>query len=223
MAREFDIFLNHRLTECDIAVYSMPFRDGIAAVDRVVLKSCIQSYLLQRFIAAQTNSELTVSIDRSLRMCVETISESANIDVDAGFDLYGSLYPDKTAAEICSDAGAWVRRVITESVSEANLGNSDIPPFIYRVLAGCVAPAEIGSSISSSRLTKTMSVYHAIDMVSSISESVLKPAIVSGSKAILDSEVSFACKRYRLLGEIDAENMSAYNGMTMDDMSFILL
>lgn len=223
MAREFDIFLNNRLTECDIAVYSMPFRDGIAAVDRVVLKSCIQSYLLQRFIAARTRSELKSSIDRSLRLCVETISESANIDMDAGFDLYGSLYPDTTAAEISSDAGAWVRRIITESISETNLWTPDLPPFIYRVLAGCVAPAELGSSISNSRLTKTMSVDHAIDLVSSISESVLKPAIVSGSKAFLDSEVNFACKRYRRLGEIDAENMSAYNGMTMDDMSFILL
>lgn len=28
MAKEFDIYLNKRLTECDIIVYSIPFRDG---------------------------------------------------------------------------------------------------------------------------------------------------------------------------------------------------
>ena len=29
MAKEFDIYLNKRLTECDIIVYSIPFRDGL--------------------------------------------------------------------------------------------------------------------------------------------------------------------------------------------------
>ncbi len=44
MAKEFDIYLNKRLTECDIIVYSIPFRDGLTATNRMILESCLESY-----------------------------------------------------------------------------------------------------------------------------------------------------------------------------------
>ena len=34
--KEYDIFLKQRLTEGSIIVYSLPFRDGVSAVNRVV-------------------------------------------------------------------------------------------------------------------------------------------------------------------------------------------
>ena len=45
MAKEFDIYLNKRLTECDILVYSIPYRDGLTAIHKLVLESCIESYM----------------------------------------------------------------------------------------------------------------------------------------------------------------------------------
>lgn len=29
MAKEFDIYLKRRITECDLIVYSLPYRDGL--------------------------------------------------------------------------------------------------------------------------------------------------------------------------------------------------
>ena len=35
--KEYDIFLKQRLTEGSIIVYSLPFRDGVSAVNRVAV------------------------------------------------------------------------------------------------------------------------------------------------------------------------------------------
>ena len=67
MAKEFDIYLNNRLTECDIIVYSIPYRDGLTAIHRMILNSCIERYTLYKFVAAQTNSELVQHIDEMLK------------------------------------------------------------------------------------------------------------------------------------------------------------
>lgn len=47
MAKEFDIYLNNRLTQCDIIVYSIPYRDGLTVMNRLILETCLESYTLQ--------------------------------------------------------------------------------------------------------------------------------------------------------------------------------
>ena len=74
MAKEFDIYLNKRLTECDIIVYSIPYRDGLTAMNRLVLESCLDSYVLQKFIAVQTGSELISHIDEMIKTCYERLN-----------------------------------------------------------------------------------------------------------------------------------------------------
>ena len=73
MAKEFDIYLNKRLTECDIIVYSIPFRDGLTATNRMILESCLESYTLQKFIAVETGSELVSHIDKMIKTCNERL------------------------------------------------------------------------------------------------------------------------------------------------------
>ena len=42
--KEYDIFLKQRLTEGKIIVYSLPFRDGVSAVNRIVLQALVFYY-----------------------------------------------------------------------------------------------------------------------------------------------------------------------------------
>lgn len=42
MVKEFDIYLKRRITECDLIVYSLPYRDGLTATNRIILESCMQ-------------------------------------------------------------------------------------------------------------------------------------------------------------------------------------
>lgn len=101
MAKEFDIYLNNRLTECDILVYSIPYRDGLTAIHKLILESCIESYTLQKFVAVQTGSELVHHIDEMLKTCYERLNYVTELDVTATFQTHYSLYSD-TAGIIVS-------------------------------------------------------------------------------------------------------------------------
>lgn len=101
MAKEFDIYLNNRLTECDILVYSIPYRDGLTAIHKLILESCIESYTLQKFVAVQTGSELVHHIDEMLKTCYERLNYATEFDVTATFQTHYSLYSD-TAGIIVS-------------------------------------------------------------------------------------------------------------------------
>ena len=95
MAKEFDIYLKSRLTECDIIVYSIPLRDGLTVVDRLILESLIRSYTLQKFVAIQTGSELVSHIDEMLKTCYERLNAGTKLNVDAQFQVhYAAQLPD---------------------------------------------------------------------------------------------------------------------------------
>ena len=97
MAKEFDIYLNNRLTQCDIIVYSIPYRDGLTVVNRVILESCLDNYLLQKFVAAQTGSELEAHIDKMIKICNEKLSVGTMIGVDAEFSTHYAISQEDAA------------------------------------------------------------------------------------------------------------------------------
>jgi len=100
MAKEFDIYLNKRLTECDIIVYSIPYRDGLTVFERLVLESCIENYTLQKFIAVQTGSELVAHIDEMLKTCHERLNESIELSTSAEFEVLYALFPGENGIEL---------------------------------------------------------------------------------------------------------------------------
>lgn len=63
MPKEFDIFLKRHVIECDLLVYSIPYRDGISVTDRLILDAALEAYSLYKFVAVQTGSVLTAHID----------------------------------------------------------------------------------------------------------------------------------------------------------------
>lgn len=81
MAVSFDLYLNRRLTECDLLISSLTYRAGITAADRVVIESCIAQYVLCQYIAIHTGSELITRIDRSLKQCYELFGANAELRV----------------------------------------------------------------------------------------------------------------------------------------------
>ena len=100
MAKEFDIYLNKRLTECDIIVYSIPFRDGLTATNRMILESCLESYTLQKFIAVETGSELVSHIDKMIKTCNERLHMASTWGIDLEFQTHYVLNPVPTVIEI---------------------------------------------------------------------------------------------------------------------------
>lgn len=143
MAKEFDVRLNHRLTECDIIVYSIPLRDGFTAFNRLILDSCIESYTLQKFIAAATGSELTARIDETLKTCYERLAPAAEIDVSADLKSAFSIYPETAAIELDADR---IQMLASALIRAEN------------ALSIALAPIEFQTSLSSGRSEMPMEI-----------------------------------------------------------------
>lgn len=100
MAKEFDIFLNERLHQCDIIVYSIPYRDGLTVMERLVLETCLECYTLHKLIAVQNGSLLVSHIDKMIKTCLERLGNGVTVGASAEFQVHYSLYPSTDALEM---------------------------------------------------------------------------------------------------------------------------
>lgn len=85
MAKEFDIYLRDRVHQCDLIVYSLPYRASLSAEHRLILESCVREYKLQKFLAIKTGSEIVSHIDRMLKTCMERLNDGAIVGSQASF------------------------------------------------------------------------------------------------------------------------------------------
>ena len=103
MAKEFDIYLNRRLTECDIIVYSIPYRDGLTVMERLILQTCLESYTLQKFVAIEAGSELVAHIDEMIKECREKLDAPLAFGNSADFEVHYALNPVSSKLILNSD------------------------------------------------------------------------------------------------------------------------
>jgi len=179
MAKEFDIFLNNRLTQCDIIVYSIPFRDGLTAAHRMILESCLESYVLQKFVAVQTNSELVSHIDKMIKVCIERLNWGTSLDVSADFQTHYVLNPTPSVIEIAPTNNLETLRTMFTSVDNAldiavaplnamiakSLGggnsvmnpNVNVRDVLKRSILQPISNMEITSQVSDMQVQKTLS------------------------------------------------------------------
>lgn len=92
----FDIYLSNRLTECDILVYSIPYREGMCVVNRLILNSCLDNYLLKKMIAIEARSALVPHIDTMIKICREKLDAPLAINADVDLSQHNILYPSKS-------------------------------------------------------------------------------------------------------------------------------
>lgn len=85
MAKDFDIFLHRHLTECEILIQSIPFRDGISVTDRMILNATLQGCQLLRIASGRSDMELNARLDRMIKTCYEKLGSSVVMDASAEF------------------------------------------------------------------------------------------------------------------------------------------
>lgn len=103
MAKDFDIFLHRHLTECDLFIQSIPFRDGISVTDRMILDACLQGCKLLRIAAAQSSMELVAQIDRLIKTCCERLGTSVVMDATAELKALSIMRPATEPIEISAE------------------------------------------------------------------------------------------------------------------------
>lgn len=307
--KEFDIYLNKRLTECDIIVYSIPYRDGLTAINRLILESCVESYTLTKFIAVQTGSELVSHIDDMLKICNERLNNGVDIGVSAQFDIHYSNRPKEAGIVISANSikllassfmevnnalkfaaepldarfakqlgtgrseivlGSEVKEAIKNSIEQfapsfvidAVVGKtskrdlirtgteiqicSDVTNLCCRIfdtvgiavqIAASVLDTEIHYSLGGGEngiafsaevvngdyATKYLTMQNTMSILASATESIRQFMHPNESAMILDMEASCILRRYRLLEEMDNDELLSYDDMTLEDVDYVIL
>ena len=151
MAKEFDIYLNKRLTECDIIVYSIPFRDGLTATNRMILESCLESYTLQKFIAVETGSELVSHIDKMIKTCNERLHMASTWDIDLEFQTHYVLNPVPTVIEIApNDDLQTLRNMFTDVEDKLQITAASVDAMVAKSLGGGSSRMNIDAKVRQS-------------------------------------------------------------------------
>lgn len=98
--KEYDIFLKRRLAEGTIIVYSLPYRDGVSAVNRVILQAMLSYFALQKKIAVSNQSSLLAELDEMLATVSERIGNQVCLDAHAKLALKYQNELEQAAMEL---------------------------------------------------------------------------------------------------------------------------
>lgn len=85
--KEYDIFLKRRLTEGTIVINSLPFRDGVSAVSRVILETMLSYFTLQKKIAVASESSLVSEVDDMLATAYSKMHGCVRVDSSVAFSV----------------------------------------------------------------------------------------------------------------------------------------
>lgn len=308
MAKEFDIYLNNRLTQCDIIVYSIPYRDGLTAMNKIILESCIEEYTLMKFIATQTESDLAAHIDEMLKTCYEKLSLHADINASAKFNVFYAAHPEQASIELSANdvkllatsftdannamqiaaapllacigksAGGGetaialgvranetkcsVERFPSQIKLDADIGKTNMQSFLdvgsgvpitsevvnlcYRIgaavdtamaITAAVLGTEIHFSLGSGQnslelgaevgdgdiAAKYLAIDGVVSVLADVTESVIQFMHPKESCVLFGMDAESIAKRYRMLGEMDADTLASYDDMTLEEIDFVIL
>ena len=126
MLKEFDIFLKRHVIECDLLVYSIPYRDGISVTDRLILDAALEAYSLYKFVAVQTGSVLTAHIDEMMKLCKERLSIGIEFGATAEIEVHNNLYLQSDPIILNTPAVETIELVMNEFQNGLILAAGDI-------------------------------------------------------------------------------------------------
>ncbi len=91
MGKDYKIYLNRRLNECDLIIQSLPLHDVLSASNAMAVKACVESLFAMKAIAAQTGVAVSSRIDSLLKACYERLDAGTVLSLEAEFSAIYSF------------------------------------------------------------------------------------------------------------------------------------
>lgn len=196
MAKEFDIYLNKRLTECDILVYSIPYRDGLTAIHKLILESCIESYTLQKFIAVQTGSELVHHIDEMLKTCYERLNHATELGVTATFQTHYSLYSDPAGITVSAECVETLSNLFAKAESAMQLTAQPVMAYTGKSGGNAESNLVINAALEKDIKNSLLTVEPAVEIETSVLGTNKISAISVSPEIDIACELTNLCYRF---------------------------
>lgn len=197
MAKEFDIYLNKRLTECDIIVYSIPFRDGLTATNRMILESCIESYTLQKFIAVATGSELIPHIDKMIKVCHERLGLGAVFGADAEFQTHYVLNPVPAPIEIAAiDDLQTLRTMFTSAENQLQITAVSVDAMVAKSLGGGKSVLNLDANVRQSLKNSILHPIATIPIAATVRQISEQNFLIANASVEPNADIVDLCYRF---------------------------
>lgn len=88
MAQTYNIYLRKRLTEFDLIIRNLPYRDGLVIYNRMYLDAMVNYLYLQKFIVGDTDTKLVSEIDNLLERVFNIFS--SGMELGAELELFAA-------------------------------------------------------------------------------------------------------------------------------------
>ena len=85
MAQTYKIYLKKRLTEFDLIIKNLPYRDGIIIYNKLYLDAMVNYLNIEKSIIGYTDIELTTQIDNILEQIFNIFNNGLEINADVSF------------------------------------------------------------------------------------------------------------------------------------------
>lgn len=83
MAQSYNVYLNRKLTEFDLIIHNLPYRDGIIVYNKMYLDAMVSYLELQKFIIAEYETDLRFRIDELLEEVYNIFKSGAELSFHA--------------------------------------------------------------------------------------------------------------------------------------------
>lgn len=219
----FDICLNKTLTECDIVVYSIPFRESLTiADDGIVIKQFLEDLLAYKSIYPDS-ADITVSSDIAefLKESFATLKSSIEINSTASTAANKIFNPVGARIEI-DQMAEFIINSMTGINSSIQIG---INPVFFNLnkYFDTNSQFSIKSDIEEFSATKQHSILSTMHFDSSMSIYYWLLIEPDPLEISISGSIDLSNVRYRLLEEVDPYLLNEIDNMSLEDLELIVL
>lgn len=175
MAKEYDIYLRQPLTLGDITVYSIPFRDGITAISRLILDVQAQDVSMAQFVQAASAVELGSALPEVLKRAFEAPESAVSILASAETWKTAVVYPGEASILLAQEL---------ELPSLTVRAEADSAVCITPVLLDTEAAIKLPKIFPSITLSAVVDGTKKRDLLSVSSSALIAPELVGTQKTV---------------------------------------
>ncbi len=193
MAKEFDIFLCDRLTECDLLIESIPYHDGISVTNRLILEAALRGCVLQKFAAVQMDSRLAVQLDHMIKLCLERLNLGTGVGASAAFEAHGTLYLENAPMVVSIENVKTLARAMIEAENGMYMAVEPLVTQVSTSTGRAALPLFAGAGVEGTVKHSLLSLRPAL-----VPEAVLRQIhqvsyIQADAPAVLDAALQSLC------------------------------
>ena len=223
MANTYDVYLRKRLTEFDIIIQNLPYRDGLVAHTKMYLDAMLSYLHLQKFIVGSHETELHAEIDDLIEVVMNSYQSEAILKFEAETS---AMKPIDIANELVLSIGEVdVDEEVFNTYSDLlQLSTSALQCDVAKSI-GEVRPSMVLSTKAGEILDTVFNNFTAklwLGVMDELNATLIYFVTLNGIDAEMSATAALVLGRLRTLSEIDSLLLSDIDNLSLEELDYIV-